>query len=241
MESEASEPVEGSKTSAAAQTKKPTMEIYIPKKRQVEKNQSDSDKNPRPRPRYTDKARKSKRQKEKSKEKEDVNGGMKAEEVVPEDGGIENQCLQTAKETGEEMDSVMSLKESCKKPSIQEQRFDYYNWSPEDEEVELRDDEISHIIEIYDFPSEQKGFDIKWVDDTHALGLFSSPIADYLLPAKERPQTSAALARRLVIGALGVKSKQTREEREAERNQLREAREQKRLAMKQREDAWEGR
>lgn len=46
---------------------------------------------------------------------------------------------------------------------------------------------------------------------------------DYLLPAKERPQTSAALARRLVIGALGVKSNQTREDREAEKNKLREA------------------
>lgn len=46
---------------------------------------------------------------------------------------------------------------------------------------------------------------------------------DYLLPAKERPQTSAALARRLVIGALGVKSNQTKEEREAERNKLRQA------------------
>ncbi len=89
---------------------------------------------------------------------------------------------------------------------------------------------------------------------------------DYLLPAKERPETSAALARRLVIGALGVKSNQTREEREAERNKLQQARgdrtvhsclfcwtgkkqgficsvlssEQKRLAVKQREDAWEG-
>ncbi|XP_051560303.1 coiled-coil domain-containing protein R3HCC1L-like, partial [Myxocyprinus asiaticus] len=165
--------------------------------------------------------------------------------------------------------------------------FDYYNWSPqEEEEVELRDDELSHIVEIYDFPSEfktedlirsfssfqQKGFDIKWIDDSHTLGLFSSPIAardalrmknpmikirplskssnatkakarscsDYLLPAKERPQTSAALARRLVIGALGVKSNQTREEREAERNKLRQAKEQKRLAAKQREDTWEG-
>lgn len=108
----------------------------------------------------------------------------------------------------------MSLKE---KSSIQDPRFDYYNWTPQDEEeVELRDDELSHIIEIYDFPTEfktedlirsfssfqsvnldsttqtcfttkclvlivcvfrQKGFDIKWVDDTHALGLFSSPIA----------------------------------------------------------------
>lgn len=47
---------------------------------------------------------------------------------------------------------------------------------------------------------------------------------DYLLPAKERPQTSAALARRLVIGALGVKSNLTKEQREAERRKIQEAR-----------------
>ncbi|XP_033886489.1 uncharacterized protein LOC117418052 [Acipenser ruthenus] len=171
------------------------------------------------------------------------------------------------------------------KKSIQEPRFDYYNWAVESE-VELREDELSHIVEIYEFPSEfktedllrtfnsfqQKGFDIQWVDDTHALGLFSSPIAardalrtkhpllkvrplsqasaatkakargcsDYLLPAKERPKTSAALARRLVIGALGVRSPQSREDRDAEKRKLQEAREQKRLVAKQREDAWEG-
>lgn len=53
---------------------------------------------------------------------------------------------------------------------------------------------------------------------------FSSPPSeDYLLPAKERPQTSAALARKLVIGALGVKSNLTKEQREAERRKLQEA------------------
>ncbi|KAJ8365330.1 hypothetical protein SKAU_G00141610 [Synaphobranchus kaupii] len=181
----------------------------------------------------------------------------------------------------------ISLKAGKKKESIQEPRFDYYNWDLEGEpELELRDDELSNIVEIYDFPAEfktedllrafqsyqQRGFDIQWVDDTHVLGLFSSPIAardvlmskhplmkvrplsqasaatkakarscsDYLLPAKERPQTSAALARRLVIGALGVRSPQSRDEREAERRKLQEAREQKRLEAKQREDAWEG-
>ncbi|KAI5089785.1 coiled-coil domain-containing protein R3HCC1L, partial [Silurus meridionalis] len=180
----------------------------------------------------------------------------------------------------------IAQKSGHQKSSIQEPRFDYYNWTPEDKEVELREDELSHIVEIYDFPAEfktedlirafcsyqQKGFDIKWIDDSHALGLFSSSIAardalrtkhpmvkvrplsksssatkakardssDYLLPAKERPQTSAALARRLVTCALGVKSTQSREQREAERNQLRQAKEQKRLAAKQRDDAWEG-
>lgn len=183
----------------------------------------------------------------------------------------------------------LALTEGRKKKSLQEPRFDYYNMDQDDEDdddIDLREDELSHIVEIYDFPAEfktedllklfqcyqQRGFDIKWIDDKQALGLFSSPIAarealrtkhplmklrplsksssatkakvrscsDYLLPAKERPQTSAALARRLVIGALGVKSNVTKEQREAERRKLQEAKEQKRLATKQRDDAWEG-
>ncbi|CAM4596510.1 unnamed protein product [Caretta caretta] len=169
--------------------------------------------------------------------------------------------------------------------SLQEPRFDYSGWQPA--ELDLSDSELPHVIEIYDFPQDfgtadllhifcsyqKKGFDIKWVDDTHALGIFSSPIAardalssrhvmvktrplaqgtraakakaracaDFLQPAKERPETSAALARRLVIGALGVRSNQSRAEREAERKKLQEARERKRLENKQREDIWEGR
>lgn len=182
----------------------------------------------------------------------------------------------------------LALKEGRKKKSIQDPRFDYYSMDrdDEDEDIDLTEDELSHIVEIYDFPGgfktedllklfqcyQQRGFDIKWIDDTHALGLFSSPIAarealrskhplmklrplsksssatkatarscsDYLLPAKQRPQTSAVLARKLVIGALGVKSNLTKEQREAERKKLQEAREQKHLAAKQREDAWEG-
>lgn len=169
--------------------------------------------------------------------------------------------------------------------SIQEPRFDYYNSEVPD--IDLSDCEFPHVIEIYDFPQEfrtedllrvfcsyqKKGFDIKWVDDTHALGVFSSPItardalgskhtmvkirplsqatraakakarayAEFLQPAKERPETSAALARRLVISALGVRSKQSKTEREAELKKLQEARERKRLEAKQREDIWEGR
>ncbi|XP_034988936.1 coiled-coil domain-containing protein R3HCC1L [Zootoca vivipara] len=168
---------------------------------------------------------------------------------------------------------------------LQEPHFDYYNYAPAD--LDLSDSELPHVIEIYDFPAEfrtedllrvfcsyqKKGFDIKWVDDTHALGIFSSPItardalttkhlmvktrplsqatraaktkarafSEFLQPAKERPETSAALARRLVTGALGVRSNQSKAEREAERRQLQAARERKRLEMKQREDAWEGR
>ncbi|XP_043845130.1 coiled-coil domain-containing protein R3HCC1L isoform X2 [Dromiciops gliroides] len=169
--------------------------------------------------------------------------------------------------------------------SLQEPRFDYYNY--EAPELDINDCEFPHVIEIYDFPQEfrtedllrvfcsyqKKGFDIKWVDDTHALGVFSSPItardalstkhmmvkvrplsqatraakakaracAEFLQPAKARPETSAALARRLVISALGVRSQRTKAERDAELKKLQEARERKRLEAKQREDIWEGR
>ncbi|PSN45656.1 hypothetical protein C0J52_12335 [Blattella germanica] len=148
------------------------------------------------------------------------------------------------------------------------------------------DDEFSHVLEIYNFPPEFKtqdlyavfspytkaGFEIKWVDDTHALGVFSSatvaadvlatdhpfvktrPLqqathdsrmkarrsAEFLQPYRARPETCPALARRLVTGALGVKLSTSREEREAERKILKEAREKKRLAARQRDEAWEG-
>ncbi|XP_075072045.1 coiled-coil domain-containing protein R3HCC1L isoform X3 [Mixophyes fleayi] len=169
--------------------------------------------------------------------------------------------------------------------SPQESRFNYYAYEPK--ESTMDDLELAHVIEIYDFPADfktedlfrafasyqKKGFDVKWVDDTHALGLFSSPItardalssknplvkvrplsqatrasrvkaracADSLQPAKDRPETSAVLARRLVISALGVRSTQSKAEREAERKKLQEARERRHLEVKQREDAWEGR
>uniref|UniRef100_A0A3Q2YTB6 R3H domain and coiled-coil containing 1-like n=1 Tax=Hippocampus comes TaxID=109280 RepID=A0A3Q2YTB6_HIPCM len=162
----------------------------------------------------------------------------------------------------------MSLSEGGKKTSIQDARFDYYNMQRfDDDDMDQSEDDLSHMIEIYDIPPEfktedllklfqgyQRGFDIKWIDDSHALGLFSSPTVREALRskhplmkvrplskstsetkatarsfsspliAKERPQTSAALARRLVIGALGVKSNVTKEQREAEKRKLQEAR-----------------
>lgn len=44
-----------------------------------------------------------------------------------------------------------------------------------------------------------------------------------LQPYRQRPETCAALARRLVTSALGVKLKTAREEREVERRVLKEA------------------
>lgn len=84
----------------------------------------------------------------------------------------------------------------------------------------------------------------------------------HLQPYRQRPETCAALARRLVTGALGVRLSTAREELENERRVLREAKgeleyfflrhhsnfsfcilllfaERKLLAAKQRDEAWE--
>uniref|UniRef100_A0A0A9YHU6 Growth inhibition and differentiation-related protein 88 n=1 Tax=Lygus hesperus TaxID=30085 RepID=A0A0A9YHU6_LYGHE len=143
--------------------------------------------------------------------------------------------------------------------------------------------ETSSIIEIYGFSEDlktndilnafgnwnQRGFNLKWVDNTHALGIFPTPaLAEevlssnipivkirpisqgttlsqeraktLVLPSSLRPKTCTALARRLVSGALGLRVNVTPEERAAERELLREAREKKKLALKQRDAAWEG-
>lgn len=61
-------------------------------------------------------------------------------------------------------------------------------------EAEMNEDDYAHVIEIYDFPTSFKtqdlmmvfgqfhsnGFDIKWVDDTHALGIFSTALSGEL-------------------------------------------------------------
>ncbi|KAL0114711.1 hypothetical protein PUN28_011784 [Cardiocondyla obscurior] len=166
---------------------------------------------------------------------------------------------------------------------IEQPKNDYKAYS---KQVEVSSDEFAHVVEIYNFPSEFKtsdlaavfssfkngGFELKWVDDTHCLGVFSSPLvaaevlasnhpfvktrplseatalsktkarrsAEFLQPYRNRPETCAALARRLVTGALGVRLATARQEREHEKNVLREAKEKKRLANKQREDVWEG-
>ncbi|NXT79524.1 R3HCL protein, partial [Zapornia atra] len=233
-----------------------------------------------------------------SQEAKEEEGGLCGGSPVTEQAGAETPS-QASPGAEESWDALFNDDGDCLDPRLLEElsggekcresrqspRFDYYGAEPA--ALDLSDAELPHVIEIYDFPSDfrtedllrvfcsyqKKGFDIKWVDDTHALGIFSSPItardalstkhlmvktrplsqgtraskakarayADYLQPAKERPETSAALARRLVIGALGVRSNQTPAQRDAERRKLQEARERKRLENKQREDAWEGR
>lgn len=169
------------------------------------------------------------------------------------------------------------------KVSIEVPRSDYKLY--QSKQAALNEEEFPHVLEVSNFPVEFKtqdlmmlfsqykesGFDIKWVDDTHALAVFSSskiaaevlanghafvklkPLAEAtvesrtkarkcsssLQPYRPRPETCAALARRLVTTALGVRLKTAPEERENEKRVLREAKERKLLAAKQREEIWE--
>lgn len=71
------------------------------------------------------------------------------------------------------------------KVSITKPKNDYKSFQ---EPIKLDDEEFPHVLEVANFPAEFKthdlmmvfseykdsGFDIKWVDDTHALVVFSS-------------------------------------------------------------------
>ena len=69
-------------------------------------------------------------------------------------------------------------------------KIDYYKWEPREVDS-LEEDEYAHIIEIYEFPIEFKNeniygafrevlgnqeFDLKWVDDTHCIGVFPNAV-----------------------------------------------------------------
>uniref|UniRef100_A0A8C2Q386 R3H domain and coiled-coil containing 1 n=1 Tax=Cyprinus carpio TaxID=7962 RepID=A0A8C2Q386_CYPCA len=86
--------------------------------------------------------------------------------------------------------------------------------------------EFGHIIEIYNFPamfktddlldaflcasvSSDGGMKIKWVDNTHALGVFASQSAEFIQPVKERPRTDTVVARRMVTRALGLRGRRS--------------------------------
>jgi hypothetical protein len=165
---------------------------------------------------------------------------------------------------------------------VEKAKIDYLQFQPHEPDI---GESEAHILEVYDFAADfktqdlitslsmsSKDFDIKWVDDTHALVVFSSQLsatealknpyhnmklrrleqgtreskikakrcAEYVMPYKERPKTSAALARRLVTGALGLKVNISPEQRAEERKRLQEAKERRKMNHKQTSDVWEG-
>lgn len=85
------------------------------------------------------------------------------------------------------------------KVTIGKPKSDYKSYN---ETVNLEDEEFPHVLEVSSFPSEFKtqdldmmfveykesGFNIKWVDDTHALVVFSSSKIGklHLLPLSEK-------------------------------------------------------
>ncbi|XP_077992331.1 coiled-coil domain-containing protein R3HCC1L-like [Glandiceps talaboti] len=86
-----------------------------------------------------------------------------------------------------ELSKQVKKKKKEKAIVVQKAEYDYYNYQPKDN---FDYSAFSHVIEVYDFPPELKtedllmafkqfqtqGFDIKWVDDTHALAVFSGSI-----------------------------------------------------------------
>ncbi|KAI9246840.1 hypothetical protein EDC94DRAFT_626893 [Helicostylum pulchrum] len=110
-----------------------------------------------------------------------------------------------------------------------------------------------HLQDIFkEYESIRGGYTIKWMDDTRALIVFEHPATakkayiDNLNspfikirpykghidkkpsgPVPRRPVTTDMVARRLVHGALGVKSSKTAEQRQVEKELLKQAREQR--------------
>ncbi|KAG5880712.1 hypothetical protein JTB14_025555 [Gonioctena quinquepunctata] len=145
-------------------------------------------------------------------------------------------------------------------------------------------EELEHMVELYDFPSNLETHDIiqafndinsdamyvKWVDDTHAILVLgslsqaqkainlSNPIIKVrpmtaasrvslatayqndLRPAMKRPPTNLQTARRLITSHLGQKSGISKERSARERDDLKAAREMKKLVKQNEQDAWEG-
>ncbi|XP_062502513.1 coiled-coil domain-containing protein R3HCC1L-like [Corticium candelabrum] len=165
---------------------------------------------------------------------------------------------------------------------IKTRKPDYYNIDVP--RVDVDEDEFGHIIEVYGFSSDIKTenilfafskykstwIDIKWIDDTSCLLIFSSSAAakqalvsppsfmkvrpasqgslnarakvkqiqNSAKPVEPRPETSAVVARRLVLGSLGIRSSIGKEKIEREQRQLREARERKREMKRKQKEAW---
>ncbi|XP_067945385.1 coiled-coil domain-containing protein R3HCC1L-like [Watersipora subatra] len=120
-------------------------------------------------------------------------------------------------EDGECLDEELlkELNEKVGDVTICKPVIDYLEFTPKD--IEVDDEQFGHLVEIYDFSSTldtsdlvniftssvTKDFDIKWVDDTHAIGVFSSCMAAqdalaYIHPmVKTRPLSQASRATKL--------------------------------------------
>lgn len=91
---------------------------------------------------------------------------------------------------------MLQLTKTLGKVKVEQPSSDYSSYEEAREKL-LADTDYSHVLEVYGFAADFKtqdlmavlnphagrsGFDLKWVDDTHALAIFSnSLICIYLL------------------------------------------------------------
>ncbi|XP_074979479.1 R3H and coiled-coil domain-containing protein 1 [Caretta caretta] len=111
-------------------------------------------------------------------------------ELSAEDRGTENPAVNEQEESSVEDDCGAELLQeiatylTVKDISVEKIQFDYSSYG----DAQINEGDFGHVTEIYDFlPSlktehlmeafsefHKSGFKIQWVDDTHALGIFSS-------------------------------------------------------------------
>ncbi|NXO05131.1 R3HC1 protein, partial [Rhinopomastus cyanomelas] len=119
-----------------------------------------------------------------------LSAGDEENVAVHGDSSLEDDC--TAELLAEIVGNL-----TVKNISIERVSLDYSTYG----EAQLSEGDFGHVTEIYDFPSSMKteqlvevfsdfhesGFKIQWVDDTHALGIFSSPSAASLALGRRYP------------------------------------------------------
>lgn len=74
------------------------------------------------------------------------------------------------------------MKEGRKKESVQQPRFDYYNMDQDDvddDDIDLSEDELSHIVEIYEFPAEFKTEDLLKLFQCYQYVSFNVLLSNY--------------------------------------------------------------
>ncbi|XP_071090217.1 coiled-coil domain-containing protein R3HCC1L-like [Haliotis cracherodii] len=130
----------------------------------------------------------------------EVERQLKAEAIAAEN--FADPASPDQEEEEDSWDKMFDDNGDCLDPSVMEEltahvgnvkidkpKINYLDFQPKEPDVDMN--MYGHVIEIYDFPGEfltrdliaafkdfmSRGFDIKWVDDTHALGVFASPIA----------------------------------------------------------------
>ncbi|XP_045481494.1 uncharacterized protein LOC123685716 [Harmonia axyridis] len=188
------------------------------------------------------------------------------EDLFDEEGQIQEELLtRIVHKVGKDMTIVKASEDYTPYMPKPTQDLDHvleiYNFTPS-----LTTGDIIHAFGMFDPDSMY----VVWLNDTHALLVLGSAIqaqralevknpfikvrplssgsvaamtaaSQYdLKPAMKRPQTNLQTARRLITTHLGTKSRVSKEQTEMERENLRKAREQKKLVRQSQRDAWEG-